>query len=177
MGLLFQENVHAWFKNWNCCTHNDNREEVCANWISNLVFFIVINKRCCKDDSKWLKHVSDNVNDCGSNVDVFSFISTSNVVKFALFWIFFIVFFIIVIVTAITIISVRMTMSMVMVMIMAVLHYSSNFDLFSSKAWEMPENCKTEQVAEQAYECNGKHDWSVNWFWSNEEYSPSCLVE
>lgn len=119
------------------------------------------------------------MNDCGSNVDVFSFISTSNVVKFALFLSFFIVFFIIVIVivTAITIISVRMTMSVVMVMIMAVLHYSSNFDLFSSKAWDVPENRKTEQVAEQAYECNGKHNWSVNWFWSNEEYSPSCLVE
>jgi len=73
--LLFHQNADTLFEYWNSCHHDNYRENICANWINDFVFGPNSNDNSSNYNSNRLKHVSCNMDDSSSHIDVLLFVS------------------------------------------------------------------------------------------------------
>lgn len=62
--------AHALFENWNSGHQDENRKDICAYWISHLPLRLELDNDRSRDDTDALDHVSHNMNDGRSNINV-----------------------------------------------------------------------------------------------------------
>ena len=67
---VFHDDVQAVHEDRYCCNKDEHREEVRADWVSDLPVRSDFDDHCCCNDTDALDHISENVDDCSSDVDV-----------------------------------------------------------------------------------------------------------